>query len=108
MLLVLSANARFIWLYLKETNKIRISNEAQLEAQIRPAVVVRVGPLQELELINLGKEPALHVRLSVVERGSTGLCDSLCNNRQVVSGRRSALALRSHCPNVPAEFSAQW
>jgi hypothetical protein len=32
-LLVLSVNARFIWLYLKKTNKIRIANEAQLEAQ---------------------------------------------------------------------------
>jgi hypothetical protein len=74
-LLVLSLNARFIWLYLKETNKIRIANEAQLEAQIRPAIVVRVGPLQELELINLGKGPALQVRLSAIEPGSMGKRD---------------------------------
>ena len=54
-LLVLSMNARLIW-HRKETNKIRIANEAQLEAQIRPAIAVRFSSLQELELVNLGRD----------------------------------------------------
>ena len=85
-LLVLSVNARFIWLYLKETNKIRIANEAQLEAQIRPAIAVRFGSLQELELVNLGKGPALQVRLSAIERGSTGKrdLDSLADDIELI------------------------
>lgn len=98
-LLVLSVNARFIWLYLKETNKIRIANEAQLEAQIRPAIVLRVGPLQELELINLGKGPALQVRLSAIERGLTGKRDpdSLADDIELIEagGKQVATSLRT-------------
>lgn len=98
-LLVLSVNAGFIWLYLKETNKIRIANEAQLEAQIRPAIVLRVGPLQELELINLGKGPALQVRLSAIERGSTGKrdLDSLADDIELIEagGKQVATSLRT-------------
>ena len=107
-LLVLSMNALLIWLYLKETNKIRIANEAQLEAQIRPAIAVRFGSLQELELVNLGKGPALQVRLSAIERGSTATrdLDSLADDielieagaKQVGTGDRTTGAL----PVVPS------
>lgn len=52
--------------------------------------------------------PTLHSR----SLANSLLCKSLCDNGKVVqqdSGRRSAAkALRSHCPDVPAEFSAQW
>ena len=93
-LLVLPVNAHFIWLYLKETNKIRIANEAQLEAQIRPAIVLRVGPLQELELINLGRGPALQVRLSAIERGSTGKrdLDSLADDIELIEAGAKQVA----------------
>ena len=72
-LLLLAVNAVFVWLYLQETRKIRIANEAQLDAQISPAIVVRnKGAPNGLELVNLGKGPALHLRLSATERGSKG------------------------------------
>ena len=71
--LVLSLNARLIWLYLKETNKIRIANEAQLEAQIRPAIAVRFGSLQELvsvpEILTLRIPEILsHPAIAVIKR----------------------------------------
>jgi len=64
-LLLLAVNAVLVWMYLRETKKIRIANEAQLEAQISPAIVVRNGgaPLG-LELVKLGKGPALHRSIS--------------------------------------------
>jgi hypothetical protein len=72
-LLLLAVNAVLVWMYLRETKKIRIANEAQLEAQISPAIVVRnSGAPLGLELVNLGKGPALHLRLSATERGSIG------------------------------------
>jgi hypothetical protein len=75
-LLLLAVNAVLVWLYLGETKKIRIANEAQLEAQISPAVVVRLesfsGGISRLALVNLGKGPALHLRLSATVRGSIG------------------------------------
>jgi hypothetical protein len=64
-----------VWLYLRATNRIRVATEAQLEAQIAPAIVVRVQPDGELQFVNLGSGPALHVRLSATERGSTGKPD---------------------------------
>lgn len=74
--LILSAiTVILVWLYLRETNRIRIATEAQLEAQIAPAIVVRVQPDGELQFINLGSGPALDVRLSATERGSAGRPD---------------------------------
>ena len=94
-LLVLSMNARLIW-HRKETNKIRIANEAQLEAQIRPAIAVRFSSLHELELVNLGKGPALQVRLSVIERGSTGKCDldSLADDIELIEAGAKQVGTR--------------
>src|SRR5258708_2238369 len=72
-LLLLAVNAVLVWMYLQETSKIRMPNEAQLEGQISPAIVVRnKGAPDGLELVNLGKGPALHLRLSATERGSNG------------------------------------
>ena len=74
--LLLAVNAVLVWLYLQETKKIRIANELQLEAQTRPAVVVRHGSdSRGLELVNFGKGPALHLRLSAAERDSAGKKD---------------------------------
>jgi hypothetical protein len=67
-----AVTAVLVWLYLRETHKIRSANEAQLEAQIAPAIVARVDDLHDLHLLNLGSGPALHVRLSATERGSIG------------------------------------
>jgi len=44
----------------------------QLEGQIRPALVARVNR-QGVELVNIGSGPALHVRLSPVNKGSGAL-----------------------------------
>lgn len=46
----------------------------QLEGQIRPAIVVRHGAVMSggLMLFNVGKGPALHIKLSITERGSAG------------------------------------
>ncbi len=74
-LLLSAITVILVWLYLRETNRIRIATEAQLEAQIAPAFVVRVQPDGELQFVNLGSGPALHVRLSATERGSTGRPD---------------------------------
>jgi hypothetical protein len=74
-LLLSAITVILVGLYLRETNRIRIATEAQLEAQIAPAIVVRVQPDGELQFVNLGSGPALHVRLSATERGSTGRPD---------------------------------
>lgn len=68
---VVGLTAYFVWRYLLETQRIREANEAQLEAQIAPAIIVR-SVVGVIELLNLGNGPALHVRLSAAERGSTG------------------------------------
>ena len=70
--LLLAVNAVLVWMYLGETKKIRIANEAQLEAQLMPAVVVRHVGSQALQLVNVGKGPALHIKLSAADRGSLG------------------------------------
>jgi len=70
---LLVVNAFLVWRYLGETTKIRIANEAQIEAQIRPAIAILVGlDGRELRLMNLGKGPALNVRLSPAERSAEG------------------------------------
>jgi hypothetical protein len=56
----------------------------------------------------ISSSPTLHSR----SFANSLLCNNLCSNSSVVqqdSGRRSVTkALRSHCPDVRAEFSAQW
>jgi hypothetical protein len=78
--LVLAVTACFVWKYLQATEGLRkevqrqvtVAND-QLEAQIGPAIVVRHGSGgRGLELVNVGKGPALHVRLSATDRGSAG------------------------------------
>jgi hypothetical protein len=70
---LLLASAVLIAWYLYETYKIRVAAEAQLEAQIRPAIAVRVRNTPEsLLLVNVGKGPALNLKLSPAERGSEG------------------------------------
>ena len=71
--ILLLASAILIGLYLYETYRMRVAAEAQLEAQIRPAVAVRVRNAPEsLLLVNVGKGPALNLTLSPAERGSEG------------------------------------
>ena len=73
---LLAVNAFLVWRYLQETERIRIASEEQIEVQIRPAIaVVRNSVDRELSLVNLGKGPALHVRVSPTERGSGGARD---------------------------------
>lgn len=74
---VLIVTACFVWRYLKETERLRIAAlqqvaaaDKQLEAQIRPALVVRVrGAPESLLLVNVGKGPAFDVILSQADRG---------------------------------------
>lgn len=72
--LALIVTAFFVYRYLQETAALRKIGQDQLEAQIRPAIVVRPGPttVDGLVLVNHGKGPALHIRLSKTERGSPG------------------------------------
>jgi len=84
---VLIVTACFVWQYLRETAELRktaqkqvevsqrqaTAAQDQLEGQIRPAIVIHhdtSGVI--LVLNNLGKGPALHVRLYRTERGSAG------------------------------------
>jgi hypothetical protein len=86
-LFVNSLAAFLIFLYLVETYRLRVASrdqvsesrrlvalsEAQLEAQIRPAVVARVqdpNGQKSIEVLNIGKGAALDVRLSAVPLGS--------------------------------------
>lgn len=84
---LLLASAVLIGWYLYETRRMRKAaetqvtesqalvkaSEEQLEAQIRPAVAVRVRrPPESLLLVNVGKGPALDLILSPAERGSDG------------------------------------
>jgi len=56
-----------------ESQSLVKASEEQLEAQMRPAVVVRVRrPPESLQLVNVGKGPALDLILSPAERGSEG------------------------------------
>jgi hypothetical protein len=76
----LVVTAVFVWRYLKATEGLRTETAKQvdaandqLEAQIRPAIVVRAkGSPHGLELVNSGKGPALDVVCSPAERGSEG------------------------------------
>lgn len=73
---LLIVSAILIGFYLCETWKMRKASQAQLEVPIRPALAVFVGlDGRELRLVNLGKGPALHVRLSPADRGSAGARD---------------------------------
>lgn len=87
---VLIVTARFVWLYLRETGRLAkaardqvdvsqrqvTAAQDQLEGQIRPAIVVRLDTTGVvLVLINLGKGPALHVRLSRTKRATAGKRD---------------------------------
>jgi hypothetical protein len=69
---LLVVNAVLVWRYLRETRKIRITSEEQLEAQMMPAVVVHPDTTSDryIALMNVGKGPALHLKLSATERGS--------------------------------------
>jgi hypothetical protein len=69
---LLVVNAVLVWRYLRETRKIRITSEEQLEAQMMPAVVVHPDATgdRHIALMNVGKGPALHLKLSATERGS--------------------------------------
>jgi len=62
-LLFLAVNAGFVWMYLQETKKIRIASEAQLEAQIRPALTLVVPDQESLWVSNIGSGSALNLRL---------------------------------------------
>jgi hypothetical protein len=72
--LALIVTAFFVYRYLHETAALRKIGQDQLEAQFRPAIVVHRGPttVDGLVLVNVGKGPALHIRLSPTERGSAG------------------------------------
>ena len=48
---LLVVNACFVWQYVQETTKIRVVNEAQLEGQIRPAIVVLAELTESLPMI---------------------------------------------------------
>jgi hypothetical protein len=69
-LLLLAVNAVFFWIYLQETKKIRIANEAQLEAQIRPALDVDPSKPSDLNIVNVGKGPALSIGFSLRDSGA--------------------------------------
>jgi hypothetical protein len=70
---LLTVNAVLVWRYLRETRKIRIASEEQVEAQMMPAVVIHPHSRDyQIALINVGKGPALHIKLSATERGSAG------------------------------------
>jgi hypothetical protein len=100
-----------VGLYLRETNRIRIATEAQLEAQIAPAIVVRVQPDGELQFVNLGSGPALHVRLSATERGSTGTpdLDRLRNDIDFIEkqgdARGTGIRTTPSVPELPAAMA---
>lgn len=77
VLLVL--NAAFVWRYLQETKNLRIAaqqqvaaSDEQLEAQIRPAMVVRCRPRMGVTLVNVGKGTAFDLVASPADRGSEG------------------------------------
>jgi hypothetical protein len=78
--IVLVVTARFVWLYLGETEGLRETaqkqmavSQDQLEGQIRPAIVIQHNAQgNALVLLNVGKGPALLIRLSRTERGSAG------------------------------------
>jgi hypothetical protein len=73
---LLAVNAVLVWLYLRETQKIRIASEEQIEVQVRPAVVVHPNTRDRyIALVNVGKGPALHIKLSATERGSSNKRD---------------------------------
>jgi hypothetical protein len=84
-LLLSAITVILVGLYLRETNRIRIATEAQLEAQIAPAIVVRVQPDGELQFVNLGSGPALAAYLSgghwssPVSTTPTGECNAITN-----------------------------
>jgi hypothetical protein len=67
---VLIATGWFVWRYLQETTELRrttqqqvaLANE-QLEAQIRPALTIVIGPRGSLCVSNIGSGAALNLRL---------------------------------------------
>jgi hypothetical protein len=73
--ILLFLSACLVGWYLWETRKMCKAAEAQVEAQIMPAIVVRPGGDRDLALVNAGKGPALHIKLSQTERGSRGKRD---------------------------------
>ncbi len=94
---LLVVSAVLVCWYLIETRKLRIAAQEQvrtsndqvraqlrqvemqirqLEAQICPAILVRTGGHNgHLVLVNLGKGPALHLKMSMTEHGSAGRRD---------------------------------
>jgi hypothetical protein len=70
----------------------------QLEAQIRPAVVIKVRPEpQSLELINVGKGPALDLLLSPTKRGSAGSYD--VSVQEAFGDDIAFIEVGGHCPS---------
>jgi hypothetical protein len=74
---LLLLNVWFVRLYLQETHKLRLASEkqvaagqAQVEAQIRPALAARLDPDETVFLFNIGAGPAVHVKMSLGEAGS--------------------------------------
>lgn len=64
---LLAVTAVFVYRYLKETEKLRIAAQQQVEAGFRPAVIaVHDGSLQEgPSLVNIGTGPAIDVEWRV-------------------------------------------
>ncbi len=71
---LLVVSAVLVGWYLCETRKLRIAAQEQLEAQTRPALVVRLkkDPTSRVVLVNHGNGPALDVILSPADRGAGG------------------------------------
>ncbi len=67
--LVLIVTALFVWRYLKETEKLRLAAQAQVEATFRPAVVALSGGSLESnpKLENIGNGPAMNLEWFLVD-----------------------------------------
>ena len=63
-LLLLIVNAGLVYWYVKVTRRIRETSQDQLEAQIRPALVVKALSHDSAEIINIGSGPALSPQIA--------------------------------------------
>jgi hypothetical protein len=70
--ILLTVTAVFVYRYLRETERLRIAANEQLEAQIRPALTVD-GRAMNLRVVNVGSGTALNLRL--VKRNPDGGVD---------------------------------